>query len=97
PLELARNIIAKGLSVRQTERLAKAIQRKPVSVNKNNIEKDADTKELEDQLSLQLGMNVKIDFQSGTGSGAVTVQYGSLDQLDDLCRILTTDVRDASE
>ncbi|MFT5005725.1 MAG: ParB family chromosome partitioning protein, partial [Paracoccaceae bacterium] len=49
PLELARKIIAKGLSVRQTERLAKAIQRKPVSVNKNNIEKDADTKELEDQ------------------------------------------------
>jgi ParB family transcriptional regulator, chromosome partitioning protein len=97
PIELARKIIAKGMSVRQAERLAKTIARKPVSGNKINEKKDADTKELEEQLSLHLAMNVRIEFQSGTGSGEVKIQYDSLDQLDDLCRILTADDPDATE
>jgi ParB family transcriptional regulator, chromosome partitioning protein len=89
PSELARKVIAKGMSVRQTERLAKTIKRKPVLSNKNNAEKDADTKELEQQLSTQLGMKVSIDFDTGNGAGEVRVNYDSLDQLDDLCRLLT--------
>jgi ParB family transcriptional regulator, chromosome partitioning protein len=97
PSELARKVITKALSVRQTERLAKTIKRKPVSSNKNNTEKDADTKELEQQLSTQLGMQVKIDFDTGNGSGEVRVVYDSLDQLDDLCRLLTGGPQDESK
>jgi ParB family transcriptional regulator, chromosome partitioning protein len=97
PSELARKVIAKGMSVRQTERLAKTIKRKPVLSNKNNTEKDADTKELEQQLSAQLGMKVSIDFDTGNGAGEVRVNYDSLDQLDDLCRLLTGGPRDESK
>ncbi|NOX72857.1 MAG: ParB/RepB/Spo0J family partition protein [Alphaproteobacteria bacterium] len=97
PVELARKVIAKALSVRQTERLAKTIQRKPISSNKNKAVKDADTKELEQQLTAQLGMEVSIDFESGNGSGEVKVKYGSLDQLDDLCRLLTGGPQDESK
>ena len=97
PSDLAKKIIAKGLSVRQTERLAKTIVKKPTSSNKIKDKKDADTKELELQLSTQIGMSVNINFNEGSGSGEVTVQYETLDQLDDLCRILTAQPQDATE
>lgn len=96
PSELAKKVIAKGLSVRQTEKLVKRPAVKPVSSNKIKVQKDADTKELEQQLSIHLGMKVIIDFSAGQDNGAITVQYGSLDQLDDLCRILSADAPDGT-
>ncbi len=97
PSELARSVIGKGLSVRQTEKLGKTKPAKKVSFNKNKAEKDADTKELEQHLSSQLGMKIEIDFNAGSESGVVTVSYASLDQLDDLCRILTAESQDATK
>jgi len=83
--DLAAQVVAKGLSVRETEKLAKG---KPETVAKPKaptLEKDADTRALENDLSAALGMKVVIDHKVGGESGAVTIKYASLDQLDDLC------------
>ncbi len=79
-----------GLSVRATEALAKnsrgagdAAAPKPAA--KRAMEKDADTKALEGDLSAVLGMKVTIDHRPGGEAGVVTIRYDTLDQLDDLC------------
>ncbi|MDE9450156.1 ParB/RepB/Spo0J family partition protein [Aliiroseovarius sp. Z3] len=90
PIDLARQIIAKGLSVRAAEALAKSP--KPTAPNqpRQKPEKDADTRALEGDLSAALGMKVQIDHAVGGESGTVTVRYGSLDDLDTLCGKLTS-------
>jgi len=52
-------------------------------------EKDADTKALEGDLSAALGMKVLLDHKDGQETGKLTVAYTSLDQLDELCRLLS--------
>ena len=54
--------------------------------------KDADTKMLEQDLMAVLRMRVSIDHPSGQESGAITIRYKSLEQLDDLCRRITAEV-----
>ena len=83
-VELARRVVAKGLSVRDTERLAKSAPR-PASAPKM-VNKDADCVALERDLTTLLGLKVSIDVQ-GAG-GRVTVQYQNLEQLDDLLQRL---------
>lgn len=96
PSALARRVVSEGLSVRQTERLAKGQLDTPKSAPKASApsaprggEKDADTKALEADLSAALGMSVTIDHEAGGESGRVTLRYNSLDQLDDLCMRLS--------
>lgn len=93
--ELARKIIAKGLSVREAERLAKAPEKGPARP-KATQEKDADTRALEQDLSANLGMKVRIDHRSVDGDGVMTIQYRSLDDLDELCRVLSVSPLDVS-
>ncbi|WP_424966135.1 ParB/RepB/Spo0J family partition protein [Dinoroseobacter sp. S375] len=91
PSALAREIIQKGLSVRDAERLAKGVTAKPPTAKKpasGKLEKDADTRALELDLGANLGMSVSIDHKPNGESGALTIKYGSLDELDDLCRRL---------
>ncbi|WP_270725219.1 ParB/RepB/Spo0J family partition protein [Shimia sp. Alg240-R146] len=89
--ELAKKVIKGGLSVRQTEKMAK----KPASLVEQNkktrpkTHKDADTVALEGDLSANLGMKVSVDHLTGGESGKITVSYQTLDELDELCRILT--------
>ena len=89
PVALARAIIAKGLSVRQAEALAKS--NKVGSVQKRQLKptKDADTKALEDDLTAQLGVKVTIDHKVGTQGGELRIKYKDLEQLDGLCQLLT--------
>ena len=91
--DLARKIVKGGLSVRATEALVKraAGGDKPTSAKKTKLsaEKDADTRALEDDLSAALKMKVSIDHKAGGETGAVTISYASLDQLDELCNILS--------
>jgi ParB family chromosome partitioning protein len=89
--ELAVQIVAKGLSVREVERLMKAQdQTKPTSFKAARAsEKDADTRALEADLSANLRMQVRIDHASGGQSGELTIRYASLDDLDKLCRALS--------
>ncbi|MCB2127727.1 MAG: ParB/RepB/Spo0J family partition protein [Rhodobacteraceae bacterium] len=88
PLALARQIIAKGLSVRETERLAKSPQ-KEAAPKAKRPEKDADTRVLEQDLSAHLRMKVVIDHKGHDG-GQLIVTYKTLDQLDQLCQVLST-------
>ncbi len=81
---LAEIIVAKGLSVREAERLATRakVKGKRGKAAKAPREKDADTKALERDLSHRLGLKVEIGFD-GKG-GAVTVHYQTLEQLDEI-------------
>ena len=83
PIALAHEIVAKDLNVRQAEALAK--KQKPATSKKKGAapagsEKDADTRALERDLSLKLGLKVEVQFD-GKG-GRLILHYASLDQLD---------------
>ena len=82
---LAKQILKKGMSARQAEKLAKgAIARGAVS----RAAKDADTVALEESLAKATGYKVNISFD-GKG-GTVSIAYGSLEQLDDIVRRLSS-------
>lgn len=93
PSELAKEIVKKGLSVRQTEALAKKISPgRPERTQAIANPKDADTRRLEEDLSAALGLRVSIDHEAGKSSGVLSLKYKSLDQLDELCRKLSAPV-----
>jgi ParB family transcriptional regulator, chromosome partitioning protein len=58
--------------------------------HKAAVTKDADTAALERDLTNALGLKVAISFAGGRG-GALTIQYRTLEQLDDLIRRLQHD------
>jgi len=94
PLGLARQITKGGLSVRAAEALVKkegqTEQRSIGSSEKSaSPEKDADTRALESDLSGALRMKVRLDHQAGQEKGKLSIEYTSLDQLDELCRLLS--------
>jgi ParB family chromosome partitioning protein len=87
PAALARTVVAKGMSVRDAERLAQndiKAQSEPGAAAK--VEKDSDTLALERTLSDSLGLDVKINHKGG--SGQIRINYRSLDQLEEICRLL---------
>ena len=89
---LGRTIIQKGLSVRETEKIAKkdpAAARKQKAAAADSGEKDADTRALEADLSAALSMEVRLDHKPGQDGGALTVRYASLDDLDRLMALLS--------
>ncbi|MDF0595869.1 ParB/RepB/Spo0J family partition protein [Psychromarinibacter halotolerans] len=92
PLELARQVVAKGLSVRETEKLAKKAAEPPAPKRDSapsSSEKDADTRALESDLSAAIGMKTRIDHKPGGEAGRVTIEYATLEELDELCQVLS--------
>ncbi|WP_278922200.1 ParB/RepB/Spo0J family partition protein [Pseudophaeobacter profundi] len=91
--DLAAKIVKGGLSVRATEALVKkdaaGLQTSAPKRSAKSGEKDADTKALEGDLAAILRMKVSIDHKSGGESGSVTISYETLDQLDEICNILS--------
>ena len=87
PEALAEQILAKGLSVREAESLAKAASGGPKKASGPKRSKDADTAALESDLSESLGMDV--DIVDRGGAGELKIRYATLEQLDDLCRRLS--------
>jgi ParB family transcriptional regulator, chromosome partitioning protein len=91
PVGLARKVIQQGLSVRETEKLAK--DRGPgesatghtQTRARASADKDADTRALEADLSANLAMKVTIQHDKGQESGLISIRYASLEELDDLC------------
>lgn len=88
---LAEEIIARGLSVREAERLAKG-QVAPEKKSKGKTtgsreDKDADTRALEADITSRLGLSV--DICHGAKGGEIRVHYQTLEQLDDVCRRLS--------
>jgi ParB family chromosome partitioning protein len=90
PLALAHQVEAQGLSVRQTEELARAdkgVAKKPRGARgkpANEAVVDADVAALERQLGDTLGLRVQITHSDN--GGTVTINYSTLDQLDMLCQ-----------
>lgn len=90
PMTLARKIVDQGLSVRETEKLAKEPARtSPKGAAPQPSDKDADTRMLEKDLAAALGMGVSIDHDKGGEGGKVTIRYASLEDLDEVCRRLS--------
>ncbi len=88
---LARTILLKGMSVRDAEALVRK-PGKPVAKRAPRANgKDADTLQLERELSATLKISVSIDHDSGGNGGKLTLRYRDLDQLDDLLRSLSGD------
>lgn len=87
PTALARRVIERGLSVRDTEALARAASQPKLPSRPRGAHKDADTRALEGDLSAHLKMRVSID-PVGTEGGYVRISYRDLDQLDRLVKIL---------
>jgi ParB family chromosome partitioning protein len=86
--KLAEEIVARGLNVRQVEEIARqeSDRNGKSPSRKRSAEKNADTLALEKRLSDALGLVVSIDHRGE--SGAVSIRYRNLDQLDDLARRL---------
>ncbi len=85
PAPLARQVVARGLNVRQTEALVRHERQtiKPGSPKP----RDANTLAVERDLSGRLGLRVRLQPR-GSG-GTLSIAYRSLDQLDELIRRLT--------
>jgi ParB family chromosome partitioning protein len=90
PGQLADQAHKEGLNVRQTEALARRAAEgpKPAPAGKPAAtgEGSADVAALEQDLADALGLRVQLADKGGKGE--ITIRYGSLEQLDDLCRRL---------
>ena len=88
PLALAREIVRKGLNVRQTETLAKRNQDNPeIHKTRASIEaRNADILALERDVERVIGLKVKITSKGKAGT--LTLYYTDLDQLDDIIKKL---------
>lgn len=91
PVQLAQEVVKRGLSVRQAEELAKHhIENRQIHTTKKNTvassKENADTLLLEKELERLIGLKVKISAQGKAGS--LTVFYKDLDQLDDIIKRL---------
>lgn len=79
---IARQIVAKGLSVRQTEALVRLHQEgRDNEKVKPEVTVSADIRRLQDQLSDTLGAGVEIQH-GAKGKGKLVISYNSLDELD---------------
>ena len=82
----ARDVVARGLSVRETEQLANRLRGSSSDTDKAKHSAaaktvDPDIQRLQDELAERLG--AKVMFQhAGSGKGKLVVHYNSLDELD---------------
>jgi ParB family chromosome partitioning protein len=84
PEAMAEEIIFRGLNVRQAEELAgKASEKSSSKTRPPKKQKDPDTRALEEEVSLALGMKVTIHMKS-KGAGKLDVEFKNLDQLDEI-------------
>ncbi len=85
-LDAARQVVRKGMSVRETERLVKKMLdgggKKPAQ---KAASKDADIRRLEIEVSEKLGARVDLQH-SGKGAGKLVISYNSLDELDGILK-----------
>lgn len=81
-VQVARQVEAKSLSVRQTEALVRKLQSQKSTDNKpKKPQQDADIKRLQEDLADKIGAVVSIDH-SVKGKGKLVIKYNSLDELD---------------
>ena len=83
----AQRIVQKGLSVREAERLVQQITNPARKPAEQPV--DRDLLRLQEELADGLGANVQIKTNK-KGAGKVTIEFGSLEQLDGLLARLST-------
>jgi ParB family chromosome partitioning protein len=92
PLGVAREIVEKGLSVREAEALSqRGVTAKPGTDKAPAAmpgERDADLAALEKRLSDAIGLKVQVLYKRD-GSGTVQIGYKSLEQLDGVLALIT--------
>jgi len=84
-VDAARQVIRKGLSVRETEALVKRGPKK--TATKSPVVKNPQIASLEQKLIRRLGTKVRLQ-ESGKGSGRIEINYHTLDELDRLLELL---------
>jgi len=89
--DLARQVVARKLSVREVEALVRA-DAPPAprrARSSRDPAKDADIAAVQSHLEEFLGLSVRIKTDADPRSGGVTIRYRTLDQLDLICQRLT--------
>jgi ParB family chromosome partitioning protein len=88
PAALAEEVVRRGLSVRETEKLVRSSKSPaPGQTRGGGVSVNADIEALERQLGDMLGLKVKIAHRAD--AGMVALNYSSLDQLDMICQRLS--------
>ncbi|MEQ5835910.1 ParB/RepB/Spo0J family partition protein [Marinobacter mangrovi] len=81
-LQAARHVVAKSLSVRQTEALVRRLQQEAESPSRDKKSQvDPNIRRLQDDLAERLGARVAINHGQ-KGKGKLVIEYSSLDELD---------------
>ncbi|MBC7185102.1 MAG: ParB/RepB/Spo0J family partition protein [Marinobacter sp.] len=81
-MQVAKQVVAKSLSVRQTEALVRRVQQEtPDSKARKKGALDPNIRALQDDLADRLGARVSIDHGQ-KGKGKLVIEYSSLDELD---------------
>ena len=92
-LVLAEEAVAKGLSVREVEKLLRRRNQTPAAPRRARAEREpaasADIAAVQAHLEEFLGLSVRINTDADPRSGTVTIRYRTLDQLDLICQRLT--------
>ena len=85
--DAARQVVKKGLSVRETEKLVRRVLSNQAGKNAktDNVGPDADIRRLEVDISGKLGAKVKI-AHTKNGAGKLVINYNSLDELDGILK-----------
>ena len=83
-LLLAKKVISKKLSVRQTENLVRLIKSKK---NYSTKRKDSNILSIEEELSNKIGMRVFVNNKRNN-TGTISVEYKAVDQLDRLVEVI---------
>jgi ParB family chromosome partitioning protein len=84
-VQIAQCVAQKGLSVRETERLAQNALKPPRQAEAKANTPDRDLLRLQEEISDTLGARVEIRANR-KGAGKIQIQFGDLDQLDGLLR-----------
>lgn len=79
--DIARQVVAKGLSVRQTEALVRSSQKPEQEVLAADAPVSPDIRKLQDGLSEKIGVPVQVQH-GAKGKGKLVLSYSSLDELD---------------
>ena len=75
-LTVARDIIKKGLSVREVEKILKKTKRC------DDTSQSQEYLDIQDELSIKIGLKTKIKFNKEKKNGTLTIKFKNLDQLD---------------
>lgn len=79
--EAARDVAAKGYSVRETEQLVRKLSTEPAKSKKTSKTVDPDIRRLQDDLTEKLAAKVLVQH-AAKGNGKLVIHYNSLDELD---------------